>query len=365
MLLSSWLSYAQQTAKVGDTTTLSVNEVLKGTYVWELYDYVKDVNFAITKGNCPTNKADFVSSNTKASVQVKWLQSGTYFYKVTINDGCSNNIKIGKIVIEKNNIPPTPKIVVIYNCDEGTATLKATNYTGDLLWSTGETTQTIKVTKKDTYTLVQIINKQHSLPASVSIENAQTPDAPNTSATPTSIVLGESATLMAEGCKDGTLIWYSDKQLTQKVENTTIIPVKNDIYTYYAICKSKAGCESPYTRVVLTVKPKATCPELLASMEIPRGISPNGDGKNDVWEIEDLKTFCSTCKKEARVVVFNRYGNKVYDHSRYMLDGDRFKGYSKNKLTLSKKDKLPAGTYFYVIEIEGKFVKKGYIYINY
>lgn len=361
----SWLGIAQQTAQVGDTTTLSVNGVSGDTYLWELYDYVQDVNFAITQGNCPNSKAYFVNGNTGFSTQVKWLEPGTYYYKVTVNNGCSNNVKIGEIVISEAEVPPTPKIVVIYNCDEGTATLKATEYQGDLLWSTGETSETIQVTQQGVYTLTQTVNNQQSTPASVSIENTQAPNAPTASVTPTSIELGESATLVAEGCSNGTLIWYSDEQLTQEVENTELTPLEENTYTYYAVCKSKTGCESPYTEVILIVKPKDPCPELLETMQIPQGISPNGDGENDTWDIEDLKTYCDTCEKEAKVMIFNRLGSKIYEQNSYMLNNKRFKGYSQNKLTLYKENKLPVGTYFYVIEVEGKFVKSGYIYINY
>lgn len=367
LLFSGWVSYAQKqlTAKVGETTKLSVNEVYQHTYVWELYDRVQDVNFAITQGNCPENKAEFTKGNTKASVQVKWLQPGIYFYKVTISNNCSNNVKIGKIIITEADIPSTPKITVVYNCDEESATLKATDYQGELLWSTGETSETIKVSKKGSYTLVQTLNNQQSLPASVSIENTKIPNAPNASVSPTSIELGESATLIAEGCADGTLFWYSDQQLTQQIENTTISPIEAKTYTYYAVCKSNADCESPYTKVVLTVKTKNNCPILLETMKIPQGFSPNGDGINDVWELKDLETYCNTCKKEAKVMIFDRWGLKVYEKEKYMLTDERFNGYSKNNMTVLQKNKLPVGTYFYIIEIEGKFVKTGYLYIKY
>lgn len=365
MLLSSVVTYAQLTAKVGATTNLSVSEASGHTYVWELYDASEGVNFALMQGNCPQEKAYFINGNTGPSVQVKWLQSGTYFYRITENNGCSNNIKIGKIVITEAETPPIPKIVVVYNCNEGTATLKATEFQGDLLWSTGETSKIIQVTQQGVYTLTQTVNNQQSIPASISVENTKTPNAPTASVTPTSIELGESATLVAEGCNNGTLIWYSNEQLTQKVEDTELTPLEENTYTYYAVCKSKAGCESPYTKVVLIVKPKDPCPELLETMQIPQGISPNGDGKNDVWDIEDLKTYCNTCKKEANVMIFNRFGNKVYEQNNYMLTKERFKGYSQNKLTIYKENRLPVGTYFYIIEVEGKFVKSGYIYINY
>ncbi len=86
----------------GQTTTLSVVEVAGVTYTWELYNDVTGINLAVVPGNCPPEEAIFVGGvNTGASVEVQWLAPGTYFYKVTAEDGCSNNIKLGKIEIEQ------------------------------------------------------------------------------------------------------------------------------------------------------------------------------------------------------------------------------------------------------------------------
>lgn len=65
---------------------------------------------------------------------------------------------------------------------------------------------------------------------------------------------------------------------------------------------------------------------------IPRGISPNGDGKNDGF---DLEVFYLDNLK-----IYNRYGNLVYEHG---------EGYTNQWEGQDNKDRLlPAGTYFYV-----------------
>ena len=89
----------------GQTTELAVAPVAGDTYVWELYENVNGLNFAVVPGNCPQTSADFVGSNMGASVFVKWFKTGTYFYKVTAyrdygTFSCSiNNLKIGKITV--------------------------------------------------------------------------------------------------------------------------------------------------------------------------------------------------------------------------------------------------------------------------
>ncbi|MBS9766932.1 MAG: gliding motility-associated C-terminal domain-containing protein [Flavobacteriaceae bacterium] len=358
-LLSGVLSYAQLTAKVGDTTTLSVQEVSSDTYVWELYDSSGGIDFAKTKGNCPTEKAIFVNGNTGNSVDVKWLTKGVYFYKVTVKNSCTNNIKIGKIIVGKADKPKVPKIVVTYNCDE-TATLKAVNYNGSLLWSTGETTETITVSEKGMYSLVQILNKEQSESISVRVEQLEIPNAPIVTS-PINIPLGERLTLTAEGCSNGTIVWYSDEELTQKIEDLSFVPNLGE-HHYYVVCQDEKGCVSPYSELTVMVNP---CTSLFKSIEIPQGFSPNGDGINDVWSIKDLKNYCEKCNEEATVKIFNRWGNKVYEKDKYMLK-HIFKGFSNQRIIVQKSEKLPVGVYYYIIKFKDeKKVKTGYFYLNY
>ncbi len=65
---------------------------------------------------------------------------------------------------------------------------------------------------------------------------------------------------------------------------------------------------------------------------IPNAITPNNDGKNDVF------TFNSTSIKSATVTIFNRWGNKVTSYT------DWVRGWDGSNVI--------AGVYYYVIEIE-------------
>ncbi|WP_188363250.1 gliding motility-associated C-terminal domain-containing protein, partial [Flavobacterium orientale] len=80
---------------------------------------------------------------------------------------------------------------------------------------------------------------------------------------------------------------------------------------------------------------------------IPKGISPNGDGKNDEL---DLSTF-----GVEKLSIFNRYGRIVYSRTNYT---NQWYGQS------DKGDELPDGTYYFVIEFETEPTKTGWIYIN-
>jgi gliding motility-associated-like protein len=77
--------------------------------------------------------------------------------------------------------------------------------------------------------------------------------------------------------------------------------------------------------------------------------TPNGDGINDVWAIDNLDT-----NPNAHVNVFNRYGEKLFTSIGYSSPWDgRFRG-----------AELPVGTYFYVIDPRnGQPVKTGSVTI--
>ena len=63
-------------------------------------------------------------------------------------------------------------------------------------------------------------------------------------------------------------------------------------------------------------------------------------------------------------MIFNRWGVKVWEKDNYMSSGsDRFKGYSNNNRDINNNKLLPAGTYYYIIEINDGISINGYLYI--
>jgi gliding motility-associated-like protein len=89
---------------------------------------------------------------------------------------------------------------------------------------------------------------------------------------------------------------------------------------------------------------------------VPNGFSPNNDGINDTWVIENITSFSRN-----NIKVFNRWGNKVFEANNYQNDwnGKSTKGGSSNR--------LPVGAYLYIIELNelGFAPVQGWIYINY
>ncbi|MDY0781182.1 CshA/CshB family fibrillar adhesin-related protein, partial [Tenacibaculum sp. IB213877] len=71
------------------------------------------------------------------------------------NNSCEHISQEVSLMVKSKPTPPT--INVVDNCD-GTSTLTASNYTGVLLWSNGETTESITVNTVNTYTITQTID---------------------------------------------------------------------------------------------------------------------------------------------------------------------------------------------------------------
>ncbi len=93
-------------------------------------------------------------------------------------------------------------------------------------------------------------------------------------------------------------------------------------------------------------------------------ISPNNDTINDVLKITGIEN----CPNN-NICIYNRWGVKVYETHSYDTNGNTFNGYSQGRTTVNSNEKLPFGTYFYIIEILNESTGdtnklSGYIFIN-
>lgn len=91
-------------------------------------------------------------------------------------------------------------------------------------------------------------------------------------------------------------------------------------------------------------------------------VSPNGDGINDAFHILGIDKYPDNI-----VEIYNRWGVKVYDAKSYNESDNMFRGYSDGRATINRNEKLPTGTYFYILKYNNtkKVVEQsGYLYIN-
>lgn len=85
-----------------------------------------------------------------------------------------------------------------------------------------------------------------------------------------------------------------------------------------------------------------------AFCSIPKGISPNGDDKNDAFDLTGMGV--------QKLIIYNRYGTSVYEHKGNY--SNQWHGQS------DKGDQLPDGTYFYYLETNDNQKNTGWVYIN-
>lgn len=124
--------------------------------------------------------------------------------------------------------------------------------------------------------------------------------------------------------------------------NTSRFELSGQEQTIYLRVETDNGCTA-ITSLLL----------LAEDCVLPRGISPNGDGLNDYFDLSFLEVHS--------LEIFNRYGQSVY----------KAESYSKEWQGQTDKGKeLPTGTYYYVITLEqeailnNKQVHTGWVYIN-
>ncbi|MEM8524429.1 MAG: gliding motility-associated C-terminal domain-containing protein [Bacteroidota bacterium] len=129
---------------------------------------------------------------------------------------------------------------------------------------------------------------------------------------------------------DGTITYFPDEKACTGEDRFT-----------YLLCND-AGCGTAIVSI------KVFCEQ----MNIFTGMSPNGDGINDVFFISNIDLF-----PDNHLQVYNRWGHLVYEAEGYKND---WQGTWKGRL-------LPDGTYFYILTIldkETEIVRKGNIELH-
>ncbi len=200
-------------------------------------------------------------------------------------------------------------------CDGQSAKLKATVSSGNILWSTGESSAEITVNKSGVYTATVTTVSGCSAAATSSVNFLPNP------------VLHLS---------DTTLCQFENQQITLSA------PPNFKTYVWNGINGGPQFVTSALGTVKLTVTDENGCTASQVinissrCKEIHMGntFTPNGDNINDNWAITGLENDPTVTVK-----VFNRNGSLVYYSKKYNIPWDGTKDGNK----------LPAGVYYYVI----------------
>jgi gliding motility-associated-like protein len=150
---------------------------------------------------------------------------------------------------------------------------------------------------------------------------------------------GSSAQLGADGADFYT--WEPAEDLDDSsIPNPLASPLETTVYTVYG--SNSYGCKDSQT-VTVYVDEKIAIP-----VDAPRAFTPNGDGKNDVWIINNIDVY-----ESCPVRIFNRRGQNVYEASQYNNDWD----------AIYNGTELPEGAYYYILTCGPSEVHTGNITI--
>lgn len=137
---------------------------------------------------------------------------------------------------------------------------------------------------------------------------------------------------------DVTIVWYQDGGVLPGQTGLTLPVLVGGLYEI-EVTFNDTGCTAD------TVSQPVI---QLDNCIIPQGISPNGDGLNDTFDLANFGV--------QRIEIFNRLGTLVYSKENYT---DEWHGQTDNG------DELPVGTYFYTMVYEnGAKTKSSWVYIN-
>ena len=128
-----------------------------------------------------------------------------------------------------------------------------------------------------------------------------------------------------------------------------------------------ADCPRVFEITIATRNDFPTCTvESCVTLNIYNAVTPNGDGMNDNFVIENITNL--DCYPENTVEIYNRWGVKVFDTVNYDNTSRVFNGVSEGRTTVKQSAELPTGTYFYILKyknIEGNYTtKNGYLYLS-
>ncbi|EIA08832.1 von Willebrand factor, type A [Flavobacterium frigoris PS1] len=84
-----------------------------------------------------------------------------------------------------------------------------------------------------------------------------------------------------------------------------------------------------------------------ATITVHNAFSPNGDGINEIFVIDNLEDVL--CYPNNSVEIYNRWGVLVFETKDYNSQSNYFDGISRGRATVSQSSGLPTGTYYYIL----------------
>jgi len=261
----------------------------------------------------------------------QYLISGVYPVTLVVNSdkGCSYDTTINAIV----NVLPIADFSFISECNgDSISFANLSSISSGIInysWNYGDGESSTETSPKHLFpssgifpTELLVVSNEgcsDSLTKQITVFSIPQPEAGND----TSTSKGYSIQLNATG--GNNYFWFPNKGLSSStIANPKANPMESTQYILTVIDNN--GCIGYDTINVSIVDDY----KIIAN----NIITPNGDGINDVWKIENISTF-----GEAELMIFDRWGKVIYNVT----------GYDNSWGGTSGSDILPDGTYYYVI----------------
>jgi len=260
------------------------------------------------------------------------LPSGVYDVIVTDQNGCQTELQV--TVSEQNpvvaNAGPDPTLCADLGLTlDGSASVEAATYQwtddqGTVLGT--DTTLSLSGLAPGNYTYVLTVTNGQCVSTDTVVATILA--VPAVDAGTEQIIYVEGTVVLGgdpAGTPGSAFQWQPDS-LVDHAQNPNPSAFVNTTTWFMLTVTGSDGCVNTDS-VRITVVPQ---------VKVPSGFSPNGDGHNDVWELDFDALFPAM-----DVNVFNRWGEPLFHSIGYKVPWD---GRYDGKL-------VPAGTYYYTIEL--------------
>ena len=269
---------------------LNVKKTVFSTDPNAVFEYFKNANFTQPIAENYTNETAFAQ---------------TVYVRITVPGFCPS---LGKINLKVNT--PTKSSTLeskYYICFGETVTIDAGPENPARTWSTGETSQTIAMTNPGNYSVELTNSNECTYTHNFIVSDENQPKIGLINQTNNSIEV------IASGGATPYLYYFNGVGQTSPV---LMNPTEN---SHTVQVESATGCLGE--------------PKTIYFIKIHNAFSPNGDGINDTWTIENLDKM-----ESYTIQIVDRYGNKVFESQ------------NKNNVVWDGKSNgraLPTGTYWY------------------
>ncbi|MDR7209237.1 T9SS type B sorting domain-containing protein [Flavobacterium piscis] len=244
------------------------------------------------------------------------ISTNTTYYAEASSNGCinSNRVPVNIIIYTPPAVTDEQDIIL---CETETIVLDAKITGVNYVWSTGETTQTITISKPGTYTV-----------------NVTSPTPENCTSAKTITVIEYKKPIIKDIDVDERTVSINLANYEDYFEFSVDGENFQSSNVFYDV---PGGLQTAYVRTINNLCSTNEVSENFIVLIIPSFFTPNNDSYNDIWEVTGIENY-----PQAEVTIFDRYGKLIVklNASKISWDGT------------FNKTLLPASDYWYVLKID-------------